>query len=129
MKRAHILVVDDDAFENIIGASQSMRRVFELVEQVAASNVDVLVRGDTGTGKELIARAIHRRSQRASGPFVPIDCGAIPDNLLESELFGHERGSFTGADSRQIGLLEFAHGGTVFLDELGELPLLLQAKL
>jgi DNA-binding NtrC family response regulator len=116
-------------FEEIIGASPPMRRVYETIEQVAASNVDVLVLGATGTGKELVARAIHRRSRRADRPFVPIDCGAIPDNLLESELFGHERGAFTGADSRRIGLLEFADGGTVFLDELGELPLLLQAKL
>ena len=116
-------------FEEIIGASRGMRRVYETIEQVAGSNVDVLVLGETGTGKELVARAIHRRSQRASGPFVPIDCGAIPDNLLESELFGHERGAFTGAESRRIGLLEFADGGTVFLDELAELPLLLQAKL
>jgi DNA-binding NtrC family response regulator len=116
-------------FEEIIGASPPMRRVYETIEQVAASNVDVLVLGATGTGKELVARAIHRRSRRAGRPFVPIDCGAIPDHLLESELFGHERGAFTGADSRRIGLLEFADGGTVFLDELGELPLLLQAKL
>ena len=116
-------------FEEIIGASPPMRRVYETIEQVAASNVDVLVLGATGTGKELVARAIHRRSRRADRPFVPVDCGAIPDNLLESELFGHERGAFTGADSRRIGLLEFADGGTVFLDELGELPLLLQAKL
>ncbi len=117
------------SFEEIIGACPSMRRVFDLIQQVAASNVDVLVRGDTGTGKELVARAIHRRSPRADKPFVPVDCGAIPDNLLESELFGHERGAFTGADSRRIGLLEFAEGGTIFLDELGELPLVLQAKL
>jgi DNA-binding NtrC family response regulator len=117
------------SFDDIIGTSPPMRRVFELIEQVASSNVDVLVLGQTGTGKELVARAIHRRSQRASGPFVPVDCGAIPDNLLESELFGHERGAFTGADSRRIGLLEFADGGTLFLDELAELPLLLQAKL
>ncbi len=117
------------SFEEIIGASQGMRRMFETIEQVAGSNVDVLVLGQTGTGKELVARAIHRRSGRAKGPFVPIDCGAIPDNLLESELFGHERGAFTGADNRRIGLLEFADGGTVFLDELAELPLLLQAKL
>jgi DNA-binding NtrC family response regulator len=117
------------SFEEIIGGSAPMRRVYELIEQVAASNVDVLVLGETGTGKELVARAIHRRSQRSAKPFVPIDCGAIPDNLLESELFGHERGAFTGADSRRIGLLEFADNGTVFLDELGELPLLMQAKL
>ncbi len=117
------------SFEEIIGASAAMRRVYQTIEQVAESDVDVLVLGQTGTGKELVARAIHRRSRRAKGPFVPIDCGAIPDNLLESELFGHERGAFTGADNRRIGLLEFADGGTVFLDELGELPLLLQAKL
>jgi DNA-binding NtrC family response regulator len=116
-------------FEEIIGASAGMRRVYETIEQVAPSHVDVLVLGETGTGKELVARAIHRRSGRPRGPFVPIDCGAIPDNLLETELFGHERGAFTGADNRRIGLLEFADGGTVFLDELGELPLLLQAKL
>ncbi len=117
------------AFDDIIGASPPMRRVFDIIQQVAVSNVDVLVLGDTGTGKELVARAIHRRSPRASGPFVPVDCGAIPDNLIESELFGHERGAFTGADSRRIGLLEFADNGTIFLDELGELPLALQAKL
>ncbi len=106
-----------------------MRKVFELIEQVADSDVDVLVRGETGTGKELIARSIHRRSRRAEGPFVPVDCGAIPESLLESEFFGHERGAFTGAESRRIGLLEFADRGTFFLDELGELPLVLQAKL
>ncbi len=117
------------SFDDMIGASPPMQRVFATIDQVADSNIDVLVVGDTGTGKELVARALHRRSGRASGPFVPVDCGAIPENLLESELFGHERGAFTGADSRRIGLLEFAEGGTLFLDELGELPLTLQAKL
>jgi len=117
------------SFENIIGASPPMRRVFDTIARIAESPVDVLILGPTGTGKELIARAIHRRSTRANKPFVPVDCGAIPDNLIESELFGHERGAFTGADSRRIGLLEFADGGTIFLDELGELPLTLQAKL
>jgi two-component system NtrC family response regulator len=115
--------------DHIVGASPSMQKVFATVEQVAQSNVDVLVIGETGTGKELVARALHRSSAQAKGPFVPIDCGAIPDNLLESELFGHERGAFTGADARRIGLLEFASGGTFFLDELGELPLQLQPKL
>jgi DNA-binding NtrC family response regulator len=91
--------------------------------------VDVLVTGETGTGKELVARAIHKRSRRSTGPFVPVDCGAIPDALMESELFGHERGAFTGADARRMGLVEFADGGTLFLDEIGELPLPLQAKL
>ncbi len=116
-------------FDDIIGACPAMRKVFDTIEQVAHSDVDVLVVGETGTGKELVARSIHRRSRRAHGPFVPVDCGAIPDSLLESEFFGHEKGSFTGAESRRIGLLEFADSGTFFLDELGELPLLLQAKL
>jgi DNA-binding NtrC family response regulator len=117
------------SLDDIIGTSPAMQKVFTTVEQVSDSNVDVLVVGETGTGKELVARAIHRRSGRAKAPFVPVDCGAIPENLLESELFGHERGAFTGADSRRIGLLEFADGGTFFLDELGELPLQLQPKL
>jgi len=116
-------------FDDMIGGSPAMRKVFEMIEQVANSDVDVLVVGETGTGKELVARSIHRRSRRAAGPFVPVDCGAIPENLLESEFYGHEKGSFTGADSRRIGLLEFADRGTFFLDELGELPMLLQAKL
>ncbi|MGD9723205.1 MAG: sigma-54-dependent transcriptional regulator [Pirellulales bacterium] len=116
-------------FDDMIGGCAAMRRVFDTIEQVAQSDVDVLVVGETGTGKELVARSIHRRSNRAQGPFVPVDCGAIPESLLESEFFGHEKGSFTGADARRIGLLEFADRGTFFLDELGELPLLLQAKL
>ncbi len=116
-------------FDDMIGGSPGMRKVFETIEQVASSDVDVLVVGETGTGKELVARSIHRRSRRAKGPFVPVDCGAIPESLLESEFYGHEKGSFTGAENRRIGLLEFADRGTFFLDELGELPLLLQAKL
>jgi DNA-binding NtrC family response regulator len=116
-------------FDDMIGGSPAIRKVFETIEQVANSDVDVLVVGETGTGKELVARSIHRRSRRAAGPFVPVDCGAIPESLLESEFYGHEKGAFTSADSRRIGLLEFADGGTFFLDELGELPLLLQAKL
>ncbi|HEY1784462.1 MAG TPA: sigma 54-interacting transcriptional regulator, partial [Pirellulales bacterium] len=110
------------SFDDIIGASAGMRKVFDTIQQVADSDVDVLVHGETGTGKELIARSLHRRSHRSEGPFVPVDCGAIPENLLESEFFGHEKGAFTGADSRRIGLLEFADHGTFFLDELGELP-------
>ncbi len=117
------------SFDDIVGTCPAMRKVFETIDQVADSGVDVLVVGDTGTGKELVARSIHRRSRRAAGPFVPVDCGAIPENLLEAEFFGHEKGAFTGADQRTIGLLEFADGGTFFLDELGELPLLMQAKL
>jgi DNA-binding NtrC family response regulator len=117
------------SFDDMIGGCPAMHKVFDTIEQVANSDVDVLVVGETGTGKELVARSIHRRSHRASGPFVPVDCGAIPDSLLESEFFGHEKGAFTGAESRRIGLLEFADRGTFFLDELGELPMLLQAKL
>ena len=96
------------SFEDFLGESPPMRQVYALIERVASSGVDVLITGETGTGKELVARAVHRRSRRADGPFVPIDCGAIPDALLESELFGHERGAFTGADARRIGLIEVA---------------------
>ena len=117
------------SFGEFLGESPAMREVYSVIERVAGSSVDVLVTGETGTGKELVARAIHGRSRRATGPFVPVDCGAIPDALMESELFGHERGAFTGADARRMGLVEFADGGTLFLDEVGELPLPLQAKL
>lgn len=115
-------------FDEIIGASPAMRVVFDAIERVAATHADVLILGETGTGKELVARSIHGRSPR-KGRFVPVDCGAIPEDLLESELFGHERGAFTGATSRSLGLLEFADKGTFFLDEIGELPTRLQAKL
>ncbi len=117
------------SFAGLLGASGPMQKVYSLIERVAASSVDVLVTGETGTGKELVARAIHSGSRRTAGPFVPVDCGAIPDALLESELFGHERAAFTGADTRRMGLVEFADGGTLFLDEVGELPAPLQAKL
>lgn len=117
------------SFEDFLGESLPMRQVYSLIERVANSAVDVLITGETGTGKELVARALHRRSRRSDGPFVPIDCGAIPDALIESELFGHERGAFTGADTRRIGLIEVADGGTLFLDEVAELPTALQAKL
>jgi DNA-binding NtrC family response regulator len=116
-------------FDDFVGSSPLMRKVFDRIEQIAETDVDVLIRGETGTGKELVARSLHQRSRRAEKPFIAVDCGAIPENLLESEFFGHERGAFTGADSRRIGLLEYADGGTFFLDEVGELPLLLQAKL
>jgi DNA-binding NtrC family response regulator len=117
------------SYAGFLGESPAMREIYSIIERVAASSVDVLVTGETGTGKELVARAIHAASRRAAGPFVPVDCGAIPDALMESELFGHERGAFTGADARRMGLIEFADGGTLFLDEVGELPLPLQAKL
>jgi DNA-binding NtrC family response regulator len=117
------------SFGDFLGESPAMQQVYSIIDRVASSSVDVLVTGETGTGKELVARAIHARSRRSSGPFVPVDCGAIPDTLMESELFGYERGAFTGANARRMGLVESADGGTLFLDEVGELPLPLQAKL
>ena len=112
-----------------MGASQPIREVIDQVQTVAVSNFSVLILGETGTGKDLVAQAIHRQSDRRNKPFVAIDCGAIPEALLESELFGHEKGSFTGADRRKKGHFQLAEGGTVFLDEIGNLPLGLQAKL
>src|SRR3990172_7708074 len=115
--------------EEMIGTSEGIRRVFEAIRKVATTDVPVLVIGESGTGKELTAKAIHERSLRKSGPFVTINCGAIPETLLESELFGHERGAFTGAVQQKKGKVEYAHGGTLFLDEVGELPIALQVKL
>jgi two-component system, NtrC family, response regulator HydG len=115
--------------ENVIGTSPAITRVFELVKKAARSEANILVTGDSGTGKELIARAIHANSPRSAGAFVPIDCASLPQELLESELFGHERGSFTGAVRTKLGLMEMAHRGTLFLDEIGELPPALQVKL
>lgn len=116
-------------FGEMIGGSAPMRDVFSTIEMVSDTDADVLITGATGTGKELVARSVHRLSNRPSGKFVPVDCGAIPESLMESEFFGHERGAFTGATARSLGLMEFAHEGTLFLDEIGELPLNLQAKL
>lgn len=116
-------------FDDILGRSRPMQKVFDTIERVASTDVDVLIIGETGTGKELIARSIHRRSNRSSKRFVPVDCGAIPENLMESELFGHERGAFTGATQRSMGLMELAEGGTFFLDEIAEMPHALQSKL
>jgi transcriptional regulator with GAF, ATPase, and Fis domain len=113
----------------ILGASPAMRRLYPLVEQCGKSAATVLIRGETGTGKELVAEAIHDASERRNGPFVVIDCSALSHDLAESELFGHERGAFTGADVRRIGAFESAHRGTIFLDEIGELPLALQPLL
>jgi two-component system response regulator PilR (NtrC family) len=117
------------SFANIIGKSKPMQEVYDLIEKVAASKVNVLVTGESGTGKELVAKAIHYNSDRHDKPFVAINCGAIPENLLESELFGHEKGAFTGAVQQKAGLFEVADGGTLFLDEIAELPPLMQVKL
>jgi transcriptional regulator with GAF, ATPase, and Fis domain len=116
-------------FGRIIGACDAMLEVFKKVEKVATTDISVLITGETGTGKELIAKEVHERSSRSKGPFVTINCGAIPENLLESELFGHVKGAFTGADADREGLVRQAGGGTLFLDEVGELPLPTQAKL
>ena len=116
-------------FSNIIGKSSQMLRIFELIEKVAPAKATVLVTGESGTGKELIARAIHFNSPRRDQPFISVNCGALPENLLESELFGHERGSFTGAVSQRKGRFELAHGGTLFLDEISEMSTPLQVKL
>ena len=115
--------------EDIIGNSSRMQEVFEMVHRVADSNATVLLRGESGTGKTLVARALHYNSSRKSGPFVVVNCSALPETLLESELFGHERGAFTGAHERKIGRFEQARGGTLFLDEIGELSLPVQVKL
>src|SRR5438876_3181315 len=106
-----------------------MQELYKEIGRVAAKPVTVLVRGETGTGKELVARALYQYSDRSNAPFVAVNCAAIPETLLESELFGHERGSFTGADTRRIGRFEQAHGGTIFLDEIGDMNANLQAKL
>jgi Nif-specific regulatory protein len=114
---------------NLVGSSKSMKEVFDLVMQVAPTNTNVLIRGETGTGKELVAHAIHYNSHRADQPFVKVNCAAFPETLLESELFGHEKGAFTGASAQKQGRFEWAHNGTLFLDEIGEIPLSIQIKL
>jgi len=113
----------------IVHSGEAMRRVMAQVDRVAASEARVCILGETGTGKELIARALHERSARHDGPFVTLNCAAVPGELIESELFGHEKGSFTGAATRHIGKFEQAHKGTLFLDEIGDMPLVMQAKL
>jgi two-component system, NtrC family, response regulator PilR len=116
-------------FANIVGGSSAMMSVFELIETIAPTGSTVLITGESGTGKELVARAIHARSSRSDRPFVAVSCGALPDTLLESELFGHMRGAFTGADTNKKGLLEVAEKGTIFLDEIGEMSPMTQVKL
>src|SRR5688500_10281037 len=124
-----IELADTDRFGSMIGRSVKMREMFARLEKLARTDTTVLVTGETGAGKELVAEALHDHSPRANGAFVVLDCGSIPPNLIESELFGHERGAFTGATSSYAGAFERAHGGTVFLDEIGELPLAMQPKL
>jgi two-component system, NtrC family, response regulator AtoC len=116
-------------FEELVGDSPPMKEVFRVVEQVADADATVLLRGETGTGKELVARALHRRSSRRDGPFVAVNCTAVPRELMESEFFGHEKGAFTGATARRLGRFQHADGGTLFLDEVGDLDLGIQAKL
>ena len=117
------------AFDQILGKSKPMREVFDLIRRVADSQTNILITGESGTGKELVAKAIHFNSHRKAAPFVPVNCAAIPELLLESELFGHVRGAFTDAKSDKRGLFEEAQGGTLFLDEISEMPMMLQAKL
>lgn len=121
--------LSEKSFGDIVGTNPSLVEVFRKVEKVASTDISVLITGETGTGKELIARELHRRSQRSAGPFVVVNCGAIPENLMESELFGHVRGAFTGAVATRQGKFQAAHQGTLFLDEVGEMPLHLQVKL
>jgi two-component system, NtrC family, response regulator len=116
-------------YHKLVGESEAMKRVFGLIQRVAPTDATLLVLGENGTGKELVAHAIHQSSPRREGPFIPINCGAIPETLLESELFGHERGAFTDAHRDRLGKLELAEGGTLFLDEIGELPVMVQVKL
>lgn len=120
---------DRGTFGELVGNSSAMREIYALVEQVAPSSASVLITGESGTGKELVARTLHQLSPRRNGPFIGINCSAVPESLMESELFGHEKGAFTGAASRRAGCFELAEGGTILLDEIAEMPAFLQAKL
>src|SRR5262245_3247416 len=126
---AFVEVSGRSAFGELVGASVEIRRVYAVLERLALTDATVLVQGETGTGKDVLARSLHAASRRAERPFVAVDCGAIPENLVESELFGHVKGAFTGATSDRRGVFEEADGGTLFLDEIGEMPLALQPKL
>ncbi len=128
-ERVRIVPSDRQRFGEIIGRDAKMREIYAILEKIAPTDATVVIEGETGTGKEVVARTIHQQSRRREGPFMVFDCGAVPENLIESELFGHEKGSFTGAISTRQGIFELANGGTVFLDELGELALDLQPKL
>jgi DNA-binding NtrC family response regulator len=129
VQRLRRAVADAQSFDDLVGASPKMKELYSLLDKVAASDAPVLVTGESGTGKELVARALHKKGPRARGPFVAINCAAMPETLLESELFGHVKGAFTDARTSKMGLFVSAGGGTVFLDEIGELPLGLQPKL
>ncbi|MCX4246664.1 sigma-54 dependent transcriptional regulator [Paraliomyxa miuraensis] len=128
-RRLRAVVEVKESFGRILGSSAAMQKVYDLLERVSDSEASVLVTGESGTGKELVARALHDRGPRRGGPFVAVNCSAVPENLLESELFGHAKGSFTDARSDRVGLFAQANGGTLFLDEVGEIPLLMQPKL
>jgi DNA-binding NtrC family response regulator len=128
-ERVRIVPSESDRYGEIIGRDRKMREIYAILEKIAPTDATVVIEGETGTGKDVVARTIHQQSKRADGPFMVFDCGAVPENLIESELFGHEKGSFTGAHTTRQGIFELAHGGTVFLDELGELQLDLQPKL
>ena len=128
-KALHKKLEETEGIPNIIGEHPKVKEVFRIISKIAPTNSTILIYGESGTGKEMVARAVHERSQRKTKPFFAINCAAIPDSLMESELFGHEKGSFTGASTRELGLFEAAHGGTVFLDEIGEMNVAMQAKL
>jgi DNA-binding NtrC family response regulator len=129
VKRLRRVVEDARGLGEIVGSSPPMRDLYDLIERAAGSNASILIAGESGTGKELVARELHRRSRRSGGPFVAVNCAAIPDSLIESELFGHVKGAFTDARSARTGLFQQANGGTLFLDEIADLPLALQPKL
>ena len=118
-----------DTFQGLVGGSPSMRELFAMLSRAAPTEASILIRGETGTGKEVVARAVHESSLRSDGPYVVVDCAALPENLLDAELFGHSKGAFTGANAARAGAIETANGGTVFLDEIGELPMSMQPKL
>ena len=124
-----VVPAETTKYGDIVGQNVRMRQIFHILDRISTSAATVIIEGGTGTGKEVVARTIHQKSNRSGGPFIVFDCGAVPENLIESELFGHEKGSFTGASRARKGLFEMAHGGTLFLDEMGELSLDLQPKL